>query len=159
MREKRLGIRLGTYSSSQYDSVTKCENPNSKTQFQTKLGTSRITTSSRRLTQVTSEILATQKGQVGVLTTHKNHSSVQTPHRGHNSSSMSTHNGHSPAQVASKNHSYVQTPHRGHNSSSMSTHNGHSLAQVAYKSHSSSLNNPKSQGSRFALTNSRRVTS
>ena len=128
LREKSLVIRLGTYSSSQYDSVTKCENPNSDTQPQTQLGTSRITTNSRRLTQVTAKILETQQGQVRVLTTHKNHSSVQTPHRSHNSSSMSTHNGHSPAQLASK-------------------------------SHSSSPNNPKSQGSWYALTNSRRVTS
>ena len=91
LERERLGIRLGTYSRSQYDSVAKCENPNSDTQPQTQLGTSRITTSSRILTQVTPEILATQQGQVRFLTTHKNHSSVQTPHRGHNSSSMSTH--------------------------------------------------------------------
>ena len=84
MREKRLGIRSGAYSRNQYDSVTKCENPNGDTQPQTQLGTSRITTSSRRLTQVTTQILATQQGQVRVLTTHKNQSSVQTPHRGHN---------------------------------------------------------------------------
>ena len=59
LKEKRLGIRSGAYNRSQYDSVTKCENPNSDTQPQTQLGTSRITTSSRILTQVTAEILAT----------------------------------------------------------------------------------------------------